>query len=70
MSNMSYCRFENTSRDIADCIEALDEVDWNLKDLMEGATSEDESRGMKRFVKLCREVVDGFEYDEFQEKLE
>ena len=23
MSNMSYCRFENTSRDLQDCIEAI-----------------------------------------------
>lgn len=24
MSNMSYCRFENTSRDLDDCIEAIE----------------------------------------------
>ncbi len=26
MSNMSYCRFENTDRDLADCQEALEEL--------------------------------------------
>lgn len=26
MSNMSYCRFENTGRDLADCEEALSEM--------------------------------------------
>jgi hypothetical protein len=26
MSNMSYCRFQNTSRDLADCQEAMDET--------------------------------------------
>lgn len=26
MSNMSYCRFENTNRDFADCIEAAREM--------------------------------------------
>lgn len=26
MSNMSYCRFENTARDLADCEEALSEM--------------------------------------------
>lgn len=24
MANMSYCRFENTSRDLADCVHALE----------------------------------------------
>ena len=24
MSNMSYCRFENTSRDLMDCVDALE----------------------------------------------
>jgi len=27
MSNMSYCRFENTSNDLGDCIEAQEEFD-------------------------------------------
>lgn len=26
MSNMSYCRFENTSRDLADCAQALEQM--------------------------------------------
>lgn len=26
MSNMSYCRFENTSNDLQDCINAMDEA--------------------------------------------
>jgi len=29
MSNMSYCRFENTSRDLDDCIEAIQEGEIN-----------------------------------------
>ena len=31
MSNMSYCRFENTSRDLCDCVDALHngEIDAN-----------------------------------------
>ena len=24
MSNMSYCRFENTSRDLMDCVDAIE----------------------------------------------
>ena len=61
MANMSYCRFENTSRDIADCIEALNESDWDLEEMIENASSDYEARGMKRFVKLCKEVAEGFE---------
>ena len=29
MSNMSYCRFENTSRDLDDCIEAIENGEIN-----------------------------------------
>ena len=44
MSNMSYCRFQNTSRDLMDCIEAINDNDtedlssnenWALRDLLE-----------------------------------
>lgn len=61
MSNMSYCRFENTSNDIADCIEALDESNWDLQEMIENASSEYEARGMKRFVRLCKEVAENYE---------
>ena len=27
MANMSYCRFENTTRDMQDCINAIEEGD-------------------------------------------
>ena len=58
---MSYCRFENTSNDISDCMEAMDEVNCDMEALLESASSEHEARGMKRFVKLCREVAEIFE---------
>jgi len=61
MPNMSYCRFENTSGDIADCIEALNDADWDLEEMLENASSKHEARAMRRFVKLCREVAEGFE---------
>jgi hypothetical protein len=41
MSNMSYCRFQNTLSDLRDCEEALDETN-NLEDL-----GEDEERAAK-----------------------
>tara|TARA_B100001093_G_C26342839_1_gene806791 strand:- start:193 stop:402 length:210 start_codon:yes stop_codon:yes gene_type:complete len=46
MSNMSYCRFENTARDLRDCIYAIEERDvyefsshelQGFKDLIEAA---------------------------------
>ena len=30
MSNMSYCMFENTLRDLRDCLGRLEELDWDL----------------------------------------
>jgi len=64
MPNMSYCRFENTSNDIRDCIEALDELDWDLKKAIADASCVNEARGIKRFVEMCREVADGLEGEE------
>ena len=61
MSNMSYCRFENTANDMEDCIEALEESGWNLDEMIENASSPYEARAMQKFVDLCRDVADGFE---------
>ncbi len=33
MSNMSYCRFQNTLRDLKDCLDALCDIDGNLSEL-------------------------------------
>lgn len=49
MSNMSYCRFQNTAKDLADCQEALEEGTEDL----EG----DELRAKKRLVEMCRDVA-------------
>ena len=38
--NMSYCRFQNTVIDLADCLRALEEIDFNISEL-----SEDEAGG-------------------------
>jgi hypothetical protein len=46
--NMSYCRFENTLRDMQDCYWALNEFD----DL---SASEREARS--RMLKLCQEML-------------
>lgn len=53
MSNMSYCRFENTAGDLADCVDALEE-------LLRGEgepLSDDELMAAKRLVKRCMDVA-------------
>ena len=54
MSNMSYCRFQNTLNDLQDCQENLfDEV------------SEAEERARKKLIQICIEIAEEFEnYDE------
>ena len=47
---MSYCRFQNTAEDLADCVENLTEE-----------LSFDEHKARKRLVKLCRQVVEASE---------
>ena len=45
MSNMSYCRFENTYKDLRDCEEHFDE-----------GLSACESEYRKKLLKLCKEI--------------
>ena len=51
MSNMSYCRFQNTSIDLADCLDAL-ENHWDMDDL-----STDEVNGLENLLADARELV-------------
>ena len=55
MSNMSYCRFENTARDLQDCVYALDDSD--VEDL-----SSYEINGLKDLLGLAKEIVNMEEY--------
>lgn len=50
MSNMSYCRFQNTLIDLRDCRDALDDND---------PLSEHEYRAAVRLVELCKDIVEG-----------
>lgn len=54
MSNMSYCRFENTVPDFVDCTEHI-----------EGELSETEDRYRKTLINGCADVFDmlGVSYD-------
>ena len=54
MSNMSYCRFQNTLPDLRDCYEHIFDSDL----------SQDEERARKRLIKLCKEIAEDFTDDE------
>lgn len=58
MSNMSYCRFQNTANDLQDCIDALAEggqqmIDRLYTDLTNGYP--EEHQAFIRLAKLCRD---------------
>lgn len=55
MSNMSYCRFQNTRLDLRDCVENF----WNIN-------SKEEHNARKRLVQLAKEIVELYEQDEEQ----
>ena len=48
MSNMSYCRFENTLNDLEDCAEHIHDMDL----------SEREEKCRIRLIEMCREIAD------------
>lgn len=57
MSNMSYCRFENTSDDLLDCVNVMQEACT----LEEMDLSEEETRSMNRMRKLCERFLEEYE---------
>ena len=52
MSNMSYCRFQNTAPDLQDCYDALDE-DWNT-------FSFEELRACASLIGICIDFAQNF----------
>ena len=46
--NMSYCRFQNTLEALQECVDALDEIDYDIEKL-----SSDEGRAAKQLARLC-----------------
>jgi uncharacterized protein YhfF len=49
MANMSYCRFENTTKDMQDCINAIEEGE--TRDL-----SRYEAAALREFLDLANEI--------------
>jgi len=60
MSNMSYCRFQNTLSDLVDCAD-------NINDIEE--MSEEELKARKQLIRLCMEIAYEFssEFDNEEE---
>ena len=56
MANMSYCRFYNTSHDLRDCLDALEEIS-SFSDI----ESEDEDRAIHRIAALAQLYLDRYE---------
>ena len=50
MPNMSYCRFENTYRDLLDCLDNINEQ-----------LSKSEAGYRESLVSVCREIIDEYE---------
>jgi hypothetical protein len=54
MSNMSYCRFENTSRDLQDCIDAVETMlDHKGKNEYGEALYGPEKVAFEEMIELC-----------------
>ena len=54
MSNMSYCRFQNTATDVQDCMDAI-----NGDELSEMSNSEQQS--FVDFIMNCKDIAEQFE---------
>ena len=60
---MSYCRFENTSGDLRDCTNALQEAideGVTLEQFVKKLSSDHERRAFKRFRDQCEEYISTF----------
>ena len=55
MGNMSYCRFENTARDLQDCVNAIDRGETD-------ELNEYELEGLEEILFLAQEIVDDHDF--------
>ena len=63
MSNMSYCRFENTFHDLRDCYEALRDRDVD-------GPSEHERNAMRGLLELCKKIAEEFEPEDITDMIQ
>ena len=52
MSNMSYCRFQNTLSDLRDCEDALDDMEDPQEEL-----SREEFRAFQALIQICIDLA-------------
>lgn len=52
MANMSYCRFQNTSGDLEDCLDAMETGAGDDYEL-----SQEERRAKQRLIQTCHEII-------------
>ena len=72
MSNMSYCRFRNTTQDLQDCIDAIDQMTNNDGcDEFNEHLSREEKRAMidmieqaRYYAEIGEQLLDILEYNE------
>ena len=57
MANMSYCRMENTARDLQDVVYSIESGDYS------DGISNSEKRGLDDIVALAKEIVEDLEYE-------
>lgn len=59
MSNMSYCRFQNTAKDLRDCWENIfDELEW------------EEFKAREQLISYCKMIIDDVWDTEFEEVID
>ena len=62
MINMSYCRFENTLRDLVDCVNALEAVVYEEESISESEW--EYAKMMKKWCERFVETIDDCEEEE------
>lgn len=57
MGNMSYCRFYNTAIDLQECVDAINEGEY------EDEISKMEVQALEDILKLAHEITEDLKYD-------
>jgi hypothetical protein len=71
MSNMSYCRFENTYHDVADCLSAVEEAleeGVSYTEFRKKLSSESERQAFDLMRSYCEDFIE--KYDELKEEID
>lgn len=71
MSNMSYCRFENTVGDLQDCLEQLRDYGLTGQNEYDELLSRSEFESALELIEMCQEVAqmyDGFTDTELRDE--